>query len=96
MLKKQNLRILDANFNRAREGLRVVEDILRYGKNKEDLFKKIKNIRHRLSSIMFKYYPLLVKSRNIKEDPGYFEKEKGRRKNLNDICLLYTSPSPRD
>ena len=39
------LRTIDANFNRFQEGIRVVEDILRYEYN-SPLSKDLKNIRH--------------------------------------------------
>jgi len=44
---KSNLpfRTIDANFNRFQEGIRVVEDILRYEYN-SPLAKELKNIRH--------------------------------------------------
>ena len=44
------LRIIDANFNRAREGLRVIEDGLRfyYGGN-ETCVKRLKELRHSLA-----------------------------------------------
>ena len=41
------LRILDANLNRLREGIRVIEDILRYGFNHKDFALQLKNLRHR-------------------------------------------------
>jgi thiamine-phosphate pyrophosphorylase len=49
-MEKKTLRIIDANFNRAREGLRVIEDGLRfyYDRNK-DYVRQLKKIRHSLS-----------------------------------------------
>lgn len=43
------LRIIDANVNRVTEGLRVIEDILRYGYENPILQQEIKDLRHRLS-----------------------------------------------
>jgi len=40
------LRILDANLNRLREGLRVLEDIRRYGFDDQPLAFKLKALRH--------------------------------------------------
>lgn len=40
------LRILDANLNRLREGLRVLEDIRRYGFDDQLLATKLKDLRH--------------------------------------------------
>ena len=37
--------IIDANLDRAREGLRVLEDWARFGLGKNDCVKKIKNFR---------------------------------------------------
>jgi thiamine-phosphate pyrophosphorylase len=41
-------RILDANCNRAAEGLRVVEDICRFVFNAESFTKRLKSLRHQL------------------------------------------------
>lgn len=65
-LPPQTFRILDANLNRLREGIRVVEDICRYYKNSKDLSLKLKNLRHlcRLSN-----YQELLTCRDISNDP---------------------------
>ncbi|WP_082162635.1 hypothetical protein [Campylobacter ureolyticus] len=39
-------RIIDANLNRFKEGIRVVEDIQRYIFNDKELSLKLKNLRH--------------------------------------------------
>ena len=39
-------RVMDANLNRLREGIRVVEDILRYKENNKHLASKLKQLRH--------------------------------------------------
>lgn len=39
-------RVMDANLNRLREGIRVVEDILRYKENNKQLASKLKELRH--------------------------------------------------
>jgi hypothetical protein len=40
-------RVIDANLNRLKEGIRVVEDILRYRDNNKELSSKLKTIRHK-------------------------------------------------
>jgi thiamine-phosphate pyrophosphorylase len=50
ILQREILRILDANLNRAREGLRVVEDMARFVLEDRVLQRKTKAIRHRLAS----------------------------------------------
>lgn len=49
--KKKLHRILDANFNRAKEGLRVCEDTSRFFCNDKKLTKHYKNVRHQLTDI---------------------------------------------
>ena len=44
------LRILDANFNRAREALRVVEDYARFHLNDDSLSGELKQLRHDLAT----------------------------------------------
>lgn len=48
---KDILRILDANLNRAREGLRVVEEIARFVFDDKTLQKRTKALRHQLASL---------------------------------------------
>ncbi|MFQ6048535.1 MAG: thiamine phosphate synthase [Phycisphaerae bacterium] len=45
-------RIIDANFNRAREALRVMEDYARFVLNESGLTEQIKQLRHDLSSVV--------------------------------------------
>lgn len=45
-MQNNTFRIIDANLNRLREGIRVVEDIFRYIYNNKELSTKLKNLRH--------------------------------------------------
>jgi thiamine-phosphate pyrophosphorylase len=45
-------RILDANFNRAREAFRVMEDVARFARNDAEICSSLKNLRHELQSSM--------------------------------------------
>ncbi|NIN92026.1 thiamine-phosphate pyrophosphorylase [bacterium] len=84
-MKMQNkYRILDANLNRVREGLRVIEDVARFLYNDEKLCKKVRALRHNLSKITKSVYPRLVKSREPEKDVGLSIKE-GKRSNIKDI-----------
>lgn len=40
-------RVIDANLNRLKEGIRVVEDIVRYRDNNKDLSSQLKQLRHK-------------------------------------------------
>ena len=45
-------RIMDANFNRAKEGLRVCEDLCRYIWNQKTFTRAFKDLRHDLTVII--------------------------------------------
>jgi thiamine-phosphate pyrophosphorylase len=40
-------RVIDANLNRLKEGIRVVEDIMRYRDNNKELSLRLKQLRHK-------------------------------------------------
>lgn len=46
------LRIIDANFNRSREGLRVCEDIARFALRSRIIASDLKAIRHSVSAVL--------------------------------------------
>lgn len=64
-------RVLDANFNRAKEGLRVCEDICRFIYDWRSLTKLLKDLRHDLTAAMagLKLKNVLI-HRNIQADVG--------------------------
>lgn len=47
-------RILDANINRAKEGLRVAEDIARFALDARGLTRELKTVRHQIDAILMK------------------------------------------
>lgn len=46
-LPPELLRVADANLNRLKEGIRVIEDIARYVHNDKELSTALKHLRHR-------------------------------------------------
>ncbi len=53
-------RLIDANFNRAREGLRVIEDAVRFYYELDEFFiQEIKSLRHRFSQATAKHFTFL-------------------------------------
>lgn len=66
-------RVIDANLNRSREGLRVCEEIARFALNDEGLTEKFKCLRHGITACI-KFYPLrlkgIVASRDATRDVG--------------------------
>ncbi len=79
-------RLLDANLNRAREGLRIIEDIFRFILSNKKITQKLKKIRSNLSKAVKEIYPELIKAREVKSDFGRETIEK-KRKNLNDLVI---------
>ena len=64
-------RIIDANFNRAKEGLRVCEDVARYVWNEQSLTRSIKDLRHDLTEVAFKLEILkILEGRDVLSDIG--------------------------
>ena len=61
------LRLLDANANRAREGLRVAEDFARFMLDDRELSAALKGIRHELAAILG---PLLGEAILHRDTPG--------------------------
>lgn len=45
-LSPELYRVIDANLNRLKEGIRVVEDIMRYHHSNKELSTKLKKLRH--------------------------------------------------
>jgi thiamine-phosphate pyrophosphorylase len=65
------LRILDANLNRATEGLRVVEDYCRFALDDQHLSRRCKEIRHNLISALSSISsPALAAARESQHDVG--------------------------
>ncbi|MFH1386289.1 MAG: thiamine-phosphate pyrophosphorylase [bacterium] len=77
------LRIIDANVNRATEGLRVVEEICRFILEDKKLTLTIKSLRGRINKII----KTPIKVRESVKDVGrdtYIETE-GKREKLEDV-----------
>lgn len=65
------LRILDAAANRAREGLRVTEDFVRFSLDDTHLSRRLKELRHRMSSVLASLDgESLIRSRDTRGDVG--------------------------
>jgi len=66
----QVMRILDANFNRAREALRVVEDYARFVLNDGQLSEALKALRHGLVGATEKWSRQAISFRDTAGDVG--------------------------
>lgn len=83
------LRILDANANRAREGLRVCEDAVRFLLDDPVVTRQYKRLRHRLTSAVLALgISELITARDIEGDVGRgTTKAERRRGGTRDIFL---------
>lgn len=63
-------RIIDANLNRATEGLRVIEEIARFILSDAELSARLKTIRHELQKFFDVEYDILIDSRDTLNDVG--------------------------
>lgn len=79
------LRIIDANLNRLREGIRVVEDIFRYVYNDKENSMKLKNLRHLART---QNYFETLEARDVNKDVLRTSvKSEQNRENLNSILI---------
>lgn len=64
------LRLVDANLNRAREGLRLLEDVARFVLNDAALSQRLKNLRHQLAQATAQLQLPLLTARDTAADVG--------------------------
>ena len=81
-LSKEVLRIIDANFNRSREGLRVCEEVTRFIWNSPVLTRALKSVRHSVTDIL-KDTPALFKTRDVGSDVGRKTRRKSEMRRLD-------------
>jgi len=74
------LRLMDANFDRLGEGLRVLEDVARFLLDDAELCKQLKTLRHELMEVNFALEQQFLTSRKVGEDVGAFTNLPGERK----------------
>ncbi len=78
-------RIIDANLNRLKEGIRVCEDIQRYLFNEKNISYRLKALRHEAS---LKDYDKLLLARDIANDPlKKSVKSELKRESLKDVAI---------
>lgn len=64
------LRLIDANLNRAREALRVLEDFVRFSANDPALSAELKSLRHDLATATNAVAATALHHRDVKSDVG--------------------------
>ncbi len=82
-------RVLDASANRAREGLRVVEDYVRFALDDPMLTRRLKDVRHRLDhAVRGLDADLLIGSRDTTGDVGTHIMTASERTRENPVAVL--------
>ncbi|MDR0401738.1 MAG: hypothetical protein LBH27_01920 [Endomicrobium sp.] len=84
-VKKNILRVIDVNLNRCREGLRVVEDALRFVLN-DSFFSEIRKTRHNIDKIFNNIYDDLLNDRDSFIDLGR-QIHECQSKTLSDLII---------
>lgn len=71
-MNKGTARLLDANLNRVREGLRVCEDVVRFIWEEPNWFLSFRDLRHRITQIAIERMDLthLIRERDSENDIG--------------------------
>jgi len=78
-------RLIDANFNRLREGLRVVEDIARFVLDNKKLTEEIKNMRSEVGSLQKEYDFLAFRDTPNDKGTSITSDIEKKRENINEI-----------
>ncbi len=92
MTQRSLYRILDANFNRTKEGLRVCEDLCRYIWDQRTLTRAFKDLRHQLTGIMAGLdIQKVLEARHIQGDVGRATTvSETKRKDINAVFWANT------
>jgi len=86
-MNSQN-RIIDVNINRLTEGLRVVEEIVRFEFEDKKLLNSIRQIHNRLTRTTKNYRKTIIPFRKSETDLGRSDKfDRLKRQNLSDVLF---------
>jgi thiamine-phosphate pyrophosphorylase len=81
-------RIIDVNLNRLSEGLRVVEDVVRLGLEKQRLLAGVRSLRTRIGRDTRALRKRVILSRQSETDLGRGDRfDRTKRKSLEDVLL---------
>jgi phosphoribosylaminoimidazole-succinocarboxamide synthase len=84
-MKNNLLRVIDANINRYKEGIRVVEDIYRYIYNDKNISSTLKSLRH--TELPISQKELLQHRDSINDVLKTSTKSEQNRENLEGIII---------
>jgi len=86
-------RVIDANINRTKEGLRVCEEITRFIIDDRDLTSQFKKIRHQLDSLVdnLRNNPRLINERDSLKDVGRTIKNRSELKRFDSRDIFFAN-----
>tara|TARA_B100000579_G_scaffold419308_1_gene417761 strand:- start:399 stop:1436 length:1038 start_codon:yes stop_codon:yes gene_type:complete len=87
---KRVARLIDANLNRAKEGLRVLEDWCRFGLDNKDFILKLKGFRHELG---LRHHSIYKKARSAKTDKGAKISHPSQKDRNSTLDILFANSS---
>jgi len=91
----QELRIVDANLNRASEGLRFLENVARFTIGDSPLCQQFKNMRHNLAEETKSLGINLLSHRDAGHDVGASIESSAHRQDRRDLSSLITANAKR-
>lgn len=94
MTSSATLRILDANANRAREALRVLEDYARFALNHDELSAALKDVRHELAAATRAFVGEAILHRDTPGDVGTDHKT-AEELHRDDLAAVVTAAGKR-
>ena len=88
------MRIIDANINRASEGLRVLEEVARLVLDDAGISRQLKNMRHEMVKIDLSLQQQFLRARNSEGDVGIDIEAAGEQKQ-RDLPTIIVANSRR-
>jgi len=88
MIPKDILRIIDANLNRAGEGLRVLEEFARMSLNDTELTQRLKDMRHEILVADTHFHKQLLQARDSESDIGSEMKAVGQDEQTDSKAII--------
>lgn len=88
MTDSRTARVIDVNLNRLTEGLRVVEDVVRFSLENRRLLTGIRRLRTGVGRDARALRRRVILSRRSETDPGRGDRfDRARRKSIEDVLL---------
>ncbi len=89
MIPSEKARLIDANFNRAKEAIRVLEDICRFYLLNKNFSHQLRNFRHTIDKLIDNHeeYIQIINTRETNIDPGRTFFVRQLQSSIHDVAL---------